>query len=270
MLDRKNSSVVITGAANGLGKALATEFYRLGYRLALIDIDNIGLAKLKQELAAKDDNVTIYEADISTEQAIVSAHKAILNDHHHINILLNNAAISNSQPFEQMDITNFHKLFAVNFWGTVYCTKYFLPYLKKESHSRLVNIVSDFALMGFPGKTTYGSSKSAVMGFTYSLKTELADTSVKVCLVIPPPLDTGLVKNSIHIDEDKKQREAEFLRKNGMPLEKAAIKIVRQIEKGKFRIIIGPMMFWIDFSSRLFPTALHKALAKRKNKFDFV
>jgi len=142
--------------------------------------------------------------------------------------------------------------------------------LKKQNHSRLVNIISDFALMGFPGKTTYSSSKSAVMGFTNSLKTELAKTNVKVCLVIPPPLDTGLVKNSKHVDESKKKREVIFLVKNGMPLDKASRRIVGQIERGKFRIVIGTMMFWMDLISRLFPTTIHTLIGLNKNRFDFV
>jgi short-subunit dehydrogenase len=169
-----------------------------------------------------------------------------------------------------VDLSDYKHLFDINFWGTIYCTKHFLPDLKKENDSRLVNIISDFALMGFSGKTTYSSSKSAVMGFSNSLKTELADTNVKVCLVIPPLLDTLLVKNSNHIDNIKRENEALFLKKNGMRLDKAAQRIIRQIRKGKYRIIIGTMMFWIDLASRLFPTTLHNLISKNKKRFDFI
>ena len=124
--------------------------------------------------------------------------------------------------------------------------------------------------MGFPGKTAYGSSKSAMWGFTNALKTELADTTVKVCFVVPPPLDTGLVKNSKHMDDEKREREAFFLAKNGMKLDKAAKKIVKQVGKGKFRIVVGPMMFWIDLIARLFPTRLHKLVGVNKKRFDFI
>lgn len=169
-----------------------------------------------------------------------------------------------------MDLVDYKKLFDVNFWGTVCCTKHFLHDLKQREDSRIVNIISDFALMGFPGKTAYGSSKSAVLGFTNALKTELTDTNVKVCFVVPPPLDTGLVKNGKHINERKKEHEAIFLKNNGFPIDKAAKKIVKRISKGEYRIVVGNIMFWIDIFSRLFPTLLHQLLGKNKSRFDFV
>jgi short-subunit dehydrogenase len=270
MPDRKDKTVLITGAATGLGKALAFEFCRLGYNLALLDMDSAGLQTLQQELKTPDQKITVHQTDISEEQNIIYVRENILSNHNHIDILVNNAGVSISQTFGLLEIADFQKLFDTNFWGTVYCTKHFLPDLKKQDNSRLVNIISDFALMGFPGKTAYGSSKSAIMGFSNSLKTELTGTSVKVSLVIPPPLDTGLVKRGKHMDETKKQKEAAFLQRNGMDINKAAKLIVRQIEKGKFRIVLGAMMFWIDLASRLFPSLLHYLIGKNKNKIDFV
>ena len=108
------------------------------------------------------------------------------------------------------------------------------------------------------------------MALSNSLKTELTDTSVKVCLVIPPPLNTSLVKRGKHTDAVKKMNEVAFLEKNGMPLKKAATRIIKQIEKGKYRIVVGTMMFWIDFVSRIFPTRLHTIIGRNKSKIDFV
>jgi len=266
----KNKTVVITGAANGLGKALASEFSNRGYDLALIDIDFTGLENVQRQLKATDNTVTIYQADISQEENVIRVQQEIIRDHHGVNILINNAAISISREFENVGLEDFQNLFSINFWGTIYCSRYFLSNLKLENNSRLVNIISYFALMGFPGKTTYGSSKSAVMGFSNALKTELAETTVKVCLVIPPPLDTNIVKNSIHIDETKKQKEAAFLQKHGMPVSKVAKRMADKIESGKFRIVVGTMMFWVDLFSRLFPTSIHKFIGKKKKKFGFV
>ena len=270
MTDGKNKVVVITGAANGLGKALATEFYKLGFHLSLIDIDLDGLQKTKNELETKGQKITIHQSDVSNEQSIVTTRLDILSIHQRIDILVNNAGISISLNFEQTDLVDYKNLFDINFWGTIYCAKHFLPDLKKQNDSRLVNIISDFALMGFPGKTAYGSSKSAVLGFTNALKTELTDTTVKVCLVIPPPLDTGIVKNGKHINNVKRQSEARFLEKIGMPLDKAAKRIIKQVQKGKYRIVIGTMMFWIDIAARFFPILLHRLIGKYKKRLDFV
>jgi short-subunit dehydrogenase len=270
MTDLKDKVVVVTGAAKGLGKALAAEFCRYGCHLALIDIDLIRLERTKSELQTPGQTITIHQADVSVEENIINARLDILNIHKHVDILVNNAGISISQNFEQIDLADYRQLFDVNFWGTVYPSKHFLPDLKKQEDTRLVNIISDFAFMGFPGKTAYGSSKSAVLGFTNALKTELADTNVKVCFVVPPPLDTELIKNGKHIDDKKRENEARFLEKNGLPLDKTANRIVKQIRKGKYRIIIGRMMFWVDIAARLFPTLLHRLIGKNKSRFDFV
>lgn len=265
-----NKVAVITGSANGLGKALAIELYKRGCHLALLDIDFAGLLQLKTDLQNENQKITIYQTDISTEEEVIAAGKKIIDEHGYVDILINNAAVSMSLPFEQVELADYKRLMDVNFWGAVYCSKYFLNDLKQREDSRLVNIISDFAMMGFPGKATYASSKSAVMGFTNCLKTELTDTSVKVCLVIPPPLDTGIVRNGKHIDETKKQNEINFLKNKGMPLDKAAEKIISKMKKGKYRIVIGTMMFWADIASRFFPTALLNFISRNKKKFDFI
>lgn len=270
MTDLLNKVVVITGAANGLGKALAKEFYDKGCRLALLDVDFSGLEKLRSEFVNNRQKITIHKADVSIEQTIITTRLDILNQHECIDILVNNAGISISQYFEQTDLADYKGLFDINFWGTIYCCRHFLPDLKQRPDARLVNIISDFAFMGFPAKAAYASSKSAVLGYTNVLKTELTDTNVKVCFVVPPPLDTGLVRNSKHIDDKKRESESGFLKKNGMPLHKAARRIVKQIRKGKYRIIVGTMMFWIDLMARLFPTRLHKLIGSNKKKFDFI
>lgn len=268
--DLKNKVVIITGSAGGLGKALAAEFYKQGCHLALLDTDTAGLEKTKLEIDRGTQKITLHICDVSDEQNIISVREDILLNHTTIDILVNNAGISISQSFEKMDLEDYKNIMNVNFWGTVYCTHCFLPDLKKQKESHLVNIISDFAFMGFPGKTAYGSSKSAIMGFTGSLKTELYESGVKVSLVVPPPLDTGLVKNNKHIDSEKRELEAKFLEKRGLPLDKTARKIVRRIRKGKYRIIIGAMMQCIDIIARFFPTLLNRILAKNKKRIDFV
>jgi short-subunit dehydrogenase len=270
MISLKNKVVIITGSANGLGKALAKEFYRQGCHLALLDIDIDGLQKIKSNIENKTQRITIHKTDISKEKEIEVTLQEIIEQHKRIDVLVNNAGISISRPFDQVDLVNYKQLFEINFWGTVYCSKYFLPELKKQPGSRLVNIISDFALMGFPGKTAYSSSKSAIMGFTNSLKTELINTTVTVSLVIPPPLNTELIKSSRHIGEIKREKEVNFIKKNSMHIEKAARRIITGIKKGKYRIVVGPMMFWIDLASRFFPTTIHNIIGHNKKLIDFV
>ena len=269
MMDLTNKVAIVTGAAGGLGKALATELFLNGCHLALLDTNMAGLEKLKTELQGDQRVISLHNVDISSEEQIIAARQEILQQHRRIDLLINNAGISVSQPFEQMELTDYKSLFNTNFWGTVYCTRHFLDDLKKQPESRLVNIISDFALMGFPGKTAYASSKSAIMGFACSLMTELAGSSVRVSLVIPPPMPTALVSSGKHRSELKKKKENDFLKKHGMLPEMAARRIIPKIRAGKFRIVVGAMMFWIDLVSRLFPSFVHCRI-NRKKYFDFI
>jgi len=270
MFDLRDKVAVITGAANGLGQALAIAFHHAGCHLSLMDIDLTGLQNLQHHLKKSGQRVTIHQVDVSNEKDITAARLDILNGHGRIDIVVNNAGISISQPFETLCLSDYRNVFETNFWGTVHCTKYFLPNLRNQKSSRLVNIISDFAGMGFPGKTAYASSKSAVAAFTNALTTELANTNVKVCLVIPPPLNTDLVRRGKHISESKQQAEIRFLEEHGMPLTEAANKIVRQVQRGKYRIVIGTGTFWLDTVSRFFPSLTHKLIGRYKNRFDFV
>lgn len=269
MIEFRDRVVAITGAAGGLGKALAKECLRRGARVALIDIDERALAECRLKFVAEG-LVTAHVADVSHEEAVVAVRSEILRQHGGVNILINNAAVSISQPFQQMTMGDFRRLFEINFWGSVYCSRHFLPDLLDGPDNALANVISDFALMGFPGKTAYGSSKSALMGFTYALKTEVADKKLSISVVVPPPLHTGLVLNSLHVDDARKAKEAMFLETHGMPLERAARLIVDGIGRKQFRILVGGMMNYVDVASRLFPTALHGLIARRRGSFDFI
>lgn len=256
MMILRDKTAVVTGAANGLGRALAIELHRQGCHLALIDRDGEALAALLGALGRAGPRVTTHCLDVSDEQAVAQARSDILAAHTGVDLLINNAGISISRRFAEMEPDDFSRVMAVNFWGAVHCTRHFLPDLRSRPGSRLANITSDFALLGFPGKTAYGASKGALSSFTLSLQTEFGDRSPAVCLVIPPPMDTGLVRNNPHSSAAAHALEVDFLHRHGMPLPRAAACIVRGIRRGRRRMVIGAMMYWIDLCSRLFPSAL--------------
>jgi short-subunit dehydrogenase len=264
MFNLKDKVVVITGAANGLGKVLALELYNNGSHLALIDIDKLGLEKLHVELNLNS-HVSIHVADVSDEQQVAIAKEQILQYHQKVDMLINNAGISVSMQFEQMNLDDFRKLWDVNFWGTVNCCKHFLPVLRQQPQGAIVNVISIFAFMGFPGKTAYGASKAAITGFSEALRTELMKTNVRLSLVIPPPLHTDIVKRGIHTSEEKRAKEIAFLQKNGMPLDRAAKKIAAQITQGKPRIIIDFKTRLAYIASRLFPSLVRFFTSRRSD-----
>lgn len=261
-----NKVCIITGAAAGLGKALAAALYREGAQLLLIDKDTEALAALSTAFDDKQ-RVSVYAADISEEPAVIAVARTIQALYQHADVLINSAAVSISQPFEQMRSDDHQRLFDVNYWGTVHCSRHFLPLLKNSPDSRLVNIISAVALMGFPGKTAYASSKAAVMGFTAALRTELSGTGVKVSLVIPPPMPTGIVGTGIYVSREKMLAENEFIRRHGTTPEKAAVKIAKGIKAGRYRIRVGNMIRWTDLASRLFPSLLSRVMMRKRFPF---
>lgn len=269
MMILRDKTAVVTGAANGLGRALAIELHRQGCHLALIDRDGEALAALLGALGRAGPRVTTHCLDVSDEQAVAQARSDILAAHTGVDLLINNAGISISRRFAEMEPDDFSRVMAVNFWGAVHCTRHFLPDLRSRPGSRLVNITSDFALLGFPGKTAYGASKGALSSFTLSLQTEFGDRSPAVCLVIPPPMDTGLVRNNPHATATTRAREVNFLSRHGMPLPRAAARIVRGIRRGRRRIAVGAMMYWLDACTRLFPSALQGWIARNKTLQKF-
>jgi short-subunit dehydrogenase len=269
MFSFANKVVVITGAANGLGRALAREFYSRGCHLALFDTDAAGLASLKVELSGRG-NVSIHEVDVSVEHHVLFARNDVVARHSQVDVLINNAAISSSETFKTINLTFFRKLFDVNFWGAVYCTKHFLQDLSAAKDSRLANVISGFAAIGFPGKSSYGSSKSALMGLTQSLYTELIEHGVKVSMVIPPAMDTGLIANGRHIADEKKNREIAFAKANSIPLNTVAKCVVENMARGKFRIVIGRQTVFLNFMARVFPVLTHRQIIRNKGSFDFI
>ncbi len=260
-----HKTAVVTGAAGGLGRALALELHAHGCHLALIDRDRAGLEALQSAIDRQEQRVTIHCIDVSDEAAVARARMEVLAVHTDVDLLINNAGISVSRRFADLDEPDFQRVMAVNFWGAVYCSRHFLPDLKTRPHSRLVNISSDFALLGFPGKTAYGASKGALNSFTCSLQTELAGAAPRVCLVIPPPMPTGLVRDGGHSNPAARAVEMDFLTKNGMPPARAAARIIWGIRRGQGRIVVGSMMFWVDACSRFFPTILHRWIGRNKS-----
>lgn len=260
--------VVITGAANGLGAALAGAFAKRGYALALIDTDAAGLERVRNTLLGT--HCSTHVVDIADEHAVAAAHTTIIAEHGCADLVINNAAVSMSVPFEASSTDDMKRLFAVNYWGTVHLCRQFLPDLRRRKKAHLVNIISGFAVLGFPGKTAYGPSKAAVLGFSQALRTELAGPSVHVSVVIPPPMVTRILGSGPHASEEKRAAEQRFIARNAMDVDKVAERIARRVLKGDPRIVIGASMFWADLAARLFPSTVHRMIGKRKDRFDFL
>jgi NAD(P)-dependent dehydrogenase (short-subunit alcohol dehydrogenase family) len=261
---------LVTGAAGGIGRELARQLAAAGCHLALADVDEAGLEGLKRELRTRPVAVSLHKADVAEEQAVKGLVGDVVRIHRRASILINNAGVSISAPFEEIRPGDYERLMGTNFWGAVYSCRHALPVLRQGREARIVNVLSGFALLGFPHKVSYCSSKAALLGFSNALYTELHGTGVRVSVAIPPAVDTNLVRNGVAYDEAKKQREVEFLARNAMPVEKVARGIIAGMVRGDFRIRIGLSVRILDVMCRWFPTLTHTVVAGNSSRIGFL
>src|SRR5215469_16543289 len=162
-----------TGAANGIGRAVALELARRNAHIALIDVDSDGLDTLVNRLPASSKHV----CDVSNDEAVKTASRAILAMHGKINLLINCAGIAVAGPLERLAIDDFEAAMGVNFWGQVHCCRAFLPHLHLAATQRegavICNVLSVFALCVMPTKAAYAASKHAARAFTEVLGHEV-------------------------------------------------------------------------------------------------
>ena len=158
-------TAVVTGAASGIGRAIAGSLAQRGCHLALADIDDDGLAREVERLAATGVRVTRHHLDVADRTAVAAFPAQVAAGHPGVDILVNNAGVALGGTFEQVAEDDFEWLFGINFFGVVRMTRAFLPLLHSSDDARIVNISSIFGIIAPPGNTAYAASKYAVRGF---------------------------------------------------------------------------------------------------------
>ena len=259
---------VVTGAGGGLGQAIACELAKRGCRLVLVDIDGAGLTRTNRLL--KECSASFHVLDIADACGIESLADKVGADWGRVDLLINNAGVSAAAPFEKSELMDFHWVMDVNFWGVIYACRSFLPLLRKAKQARICNVLSSFALLGFPTKSAYAASKFAVRGFSESLQMELHDTGVGLTCVYVGAVRTSLVRNGRSWDADKQEAEADFLSRHGMEPTTSAQRICRAIIADRSRVRIGWTTFAFDGLARLIPALTPRIAGIAKNRIRFV
>ncbi len=261
---------VVTGAGSGIGRALAQQLAAAGSTLALADVDEAGLLETAQSLGKKSAPITTHVLDVADEVGVRSFAEDVTGRHGRVTLLINNAGVSLHGDFEEVSLDDFRWLMNINFWGTVYGVKYFLPMLKREKRAHVVNISSVFGLIGPAGQVPYAASKFAVRGFTEALRHELEGGSVGVSCVHPGGIRTPIARRSrigAGASASKREENIErFERLARTPPEKAAERILRGVERREPRILIGTDAYQIDIFQRLRPATYWKTLSRRFEK----
>ena len=261
---------VITGAASGIGRALAYRLARERMSLALADIDEPGLLDTAHQIETKKISVTAHALDVGNARAMEDFASDVVQRHQRVTLLINNAGVALHGIFEEISLADFEWLMQINFWGVVYGVRNFLPVLRRQPRAHIVNISSLFGLISPAGQSAYCSAKFAVRGFTEVLQHELESTSIGVSCVHPGGIRTPIAANArvgagVH-PAIRDLNVARFERFSITTPEAAADRIVRGVKRNEPRILIGPDAVRLDRMQRLLPIRYWKMLVRQMEK----
>jgi short-subunit dehydrogenase len=258
---------VVMGAGSGIGRALAKRLAAAGSAVALADIDEAGLMETAASLGDKRAAVTTHVVDVAEESAVRRFAEDVVACHSRLTLLINNAGVGLYGTFEEMSLDDLRWLMSVNFWGTVYGVKYFLPVLRQQHRAHIANMSSVFGIVAPPGQSAYAASKFAVRGFTEALRHELDGSSVGVSVVHPAGVKTQIARRArLSPGMSASAREegaAKLDRVARSSPEQAAVQILQGVERREPRILVGPDAWKIDLLARLKPATYWKRMAKR-------
>lgn len=250
----KNKTIVVTGGGNGIGRELVLLLLEKGADVVAVDISLVGLLETVRLAGYKSINLSTHVLDITDKAAVESFPEKVIEKHGQIDGIINNAGII--QPFTKvndLDFSFIERVMNVNFYGSLYMTKAFLPYLLQRSEAHVVNVSSMGGFLPVPGQSIYGAAKAAVKIMTEGLISELNNTNVRVSVVFPGAIATDIKVNSGAEETSKTGNKG----KSGFiqPLlpSKAAAKIIGGMEKNKTRIFVGKDVRFMDLLYRLHP-----------------
>jgi NADP-dependent 3-hydroxy acid dehydrogenase YdfG len=256
---------VITGAGSGIGRALALDLAERGAKLALSDVDTVGLADTVRQTKTLGAQVKSDRLDVAEREAVLAYADDVVAHFGTVHQIYNNAGIAYNGTVEKSEFKDIEKIMDVDFWGVVNGTKAFLPHLIASGDGHVVNISSLFGLIAVPGQSAYNAAKFAVRGFTESLRQEMliAKHPVGVTCVHPGGIKTAVARNATVADGEDAQTFAEFFDKR-LALhtpEMAARTILDGVRKGNARVVIGWEAKALDVLARIIGSSYQRVIA---------
>jgi short-subunit dehydrogenase len=266
----KGSVAVVTGAGSGIGRALALDLAARGAGLALTDRDSATLAATADMCRASSPRVSEHVFDMANAPAIAALPDAVLAEHGHVDLVINNAGVALAGEFSQIGLDDFEWLMAINFWGPVRMCKAFLPLLRQRPAAHIVNISSLFGLIAPAGQTAYCAAKFGVRGFSESLRHELDETDIGVTVVHPGGVKTN-ISSSARIPAgantpDLAERMQKFNAFLTIEPKDAAKVILDGVEKRAPRVLVGADARRGDRLQRLMPGRYWKIMKRGLEK----
>lgn len=251
-------SVVITGASSGIGLATAREFAKQGYNVALAARNSAKLKQIEDELSlaygAKGQKFISIETDVCKEEDCRNLIERSIEVFGGLDVLVNNAGISMRAMFKDLDLSVIKSLMDVNFWGTVFCTKYALPHLLK-SHGSVVGVISIAGFKGLPARTGYSASKFAIYGFLDTLRVEHLHDNLHV-MIFAPGFTSSNIRNTALVADGSQQGKTPRDEGKMMSAESVAHKLYKGVKRRKRVVVLTPVGKATVFLNKISPRLL--------------
>lgn len=232
----KDKVVVITGASSGIGKAMAFEAAKRGAKV-MIGARNVEkLEEISKQIKAENGQVAYIKMDVTKEEDCQNLISKTIQEYGRIDVLINNAGISMRAILEDLDLSVIRQLIDTNFWGTVYCTKFALPFILQTKGS-VVGISSIAGFKGLPGRTGYSASKFAMQGFLEALRIENIKKGIHV-MVACPGFTASNIRNTALVADGSQQGETPRDEGKMMSAEEVAKHVMKAIDKRKRTLIL--------------------------------
>jgi NAD(P)-dependent dehydrogenase (short-subunit alcohol dehydrogenase family) len=260
-----NKVVAVTGAASGIGRALAMHLTKQGAHVALADVNAPGLEETARMLGNAGVKVTTHLVDVRSRDAVYAFAADVERQHGGADVIVNNAGLTVRASLESVTYDDFELVVGVNMWGVIYGCKAFLPLFRKRGAGHIVNISSINAMVPFRENGPYNISKYAVLGLSETLAQELQGEPIHVTCVHPGGIRTNIVRNARgHSESDA----ALFDKIARTSAEEAAAAIAHGIEKNKEQVFIGLDAKALATAKRLAPHWIVHQTASMMRRLD--
>ena len=248
----QNKVIIVTGGGSGMGRELVLNLLAKDAKVIAIDINQSGLEETVALAGANKDALSTFVIDITSKTEIEALLEKTIAQFGFVDGIINNAGII--QPFVKVNELGYEvieRVMNVNFYGTLYMTKTFLPHLFTRPEAHIMNISSMGGFLPVPGQSVYGASKAAVKLLTEGLHSELTNTNVKVTVVFPGAVNTNITKNSGINMPQPTGSEAKSMKV--LSAEKAAQIIIDGMEKNGYHVLVGKDAVFMDLIYRINP-----------------
>ena len=257
----ENRTILVTGGGSGMGRELVLNLLTKGAKVAAIDINEKSLQETAVLAGDRSASLSTFVTDITDKSAVEGLLEKVISKFGAVDGIINNAGII--QPFIKVNELSYEvieRVMNINFYGTLYLIKTFLPHLLTRPEAHIVDISSMGGFLPVPGQTIYGASKAAVKLLTEGLHSELSGTNVRVTVVFPGGVRTNIMSNSGLTDPiSSSTKGAQKI----LSADRAAAMIIEGMEQNRYRVLVGKDAKMLDLLYRLNPAYAAGLIAKK-------